>query len=159
MSNNKLSLFDAQQVVQDAIKVAQGQADANMAAVELAEKKGIPLVEAKRIMLAATTLTESQMNEQIAGQLSVVISKGMDRLEQTIEEIPAKNLMATLKGATEIMQVLRGKPSSISETQTKIGNSTNKELRERLSKLTEGAIDLPVEQPKPTNPYDIQGKD
>jgi len=150
--STKLSIVESQQLVTDAVAAAVTQLEANDEALRIAEEKNIPIAEARRILLAASIQAKEEQQRRTAEKLGIAMEDGVNRLVEEMDRIPPKELPKAISKAMEVKQLLENKPTSISERKHTIGGKTPDELRERLAKMTQGAIEVESEvvEEKPT---------
>jgi len=150
--STKLSIVESQQLVTDAVAAAVTQLEANDEALRIAEEKNIPIAEARRILLAASIQAKEEQQRRTAEKLGIAMEDGVNRLVEEMDRIPPKELPKAISKVMEVKQLLENKPTSISERKHTIGGKTPDELRERLAKMTQGAIEVESEvvEEKPT---------
>jgi len=150
--STKLSIVESQQLVADGVAAAVTQMEANDEALRIAEEKNIPIAEARRILLAASIQAKEEQQRRTAEKLGIAMEDGVNRLVEEMDRIPPKELPKAISKAMEVKQLLENKPTSISERKHTIGGKTPDELRERLAKMTQGAIEVESEvvEEKPT---------
>ena len=150
--STKLSIVESQQLVTDAVAAAVTQLEANDEALRIAEEKNIPIAEARRILLAASIQAKEEQQRRTAEKLGIAMEDGVNRLVEEMDRIPPKELPKAISKAMEVKQLFENKPTSISERKHTIGGKTPDELRERLAKMTQGAIEVESEvvEEKPT---------
>lgn len=145
--SNRLSVVDSQQLIRAAVDVATKQAEASQVAKDLANEKGIPLVEAKRILLAATEMTEQELKDQMSGQMGVVVSSAMARLEKEVDRLDPKDLMKVIKDGATVMQQVKGEPTKKVEHTVTVGDgNTADEMRKRLASVSAKPIEVEAEK-------------
>lgn len=150
--STKLSIVESQQLVADGVAAAVTQMEANDEALRIAKEKKIPIAEARRILLTASIQAKEEQQRRTADKLGIVMEDAVNRLAEEMESVPVKELPKVLSKAMEVRQLLENKPTSISERKHTIGGKTPDELRERLAKMTQGAIEVESEvvEEKPT---------
>jgi len=150
--STKLSIVESQQLVADGVAAAVTQMEANDEALRIAEEKNIPIAESRRILLAASIQAKEEQQRRTAEKLGIAMEDGVNRLVEEMDRIPPKELPKAISKAMEVKQLLENKPTSISERKHTIGGKTPDELRERLAKMTQGAIEVESEvvEEKPT---------
>ena len=150
--STKLSIVESQQLVADGVAAAVTQMEANDEAIRIAEEKNIPIAEARRILLTASIQAKEEQQRRTSEKLGIAMEDGVNRLVEEMDRIPPKELPKAISKAMEVKQLLENKPTSISERKHTIGGKTPDELRERLAKMTQGAIEVESEvvEEKPT---------
>jgi len=150
--STKLSIVESQQLVADGVAAAVTQMEANDEAIRIAEEKNIPIAEARRILLTASIQAKEEQQRRTSEKLGIAMEDGVNRLVEEMDRIPPKELPKAISKVMEVKQLLENKPTSISERKHTIGGKTPDELRERLAKMTQGAIEVESEvvEEKPT---------
>jgi hypothetical protein len=150
--STKLSLIESQQLVADGVVAAVALKKANDEALKIAEEKNIPIAEARRILLSASIQAKEDQQRRTAEKLGIIMEDAVNKLAEDLERLPPKEIPKVLSKAMEVKQLLENKPTSISERKHTIGGKTAEELRERLAKMSQGAIEVESEvlEEKPT---------
>jgi len=132
-----ISFIDQQHIINAAVRVATQQARAAEEAETLAEREGIPLIEARRIMAAATNLSEQEFLDQLKGQFAEVVKDATELLHRKLDLLPPQYLPAAIATLTDRQLALAGRPSNISasvNTKVTIGGQSKEDLMARLKK-------------------------